>query len=94
MTRAIVFVPSTDYEIHTDRCMQYLKEQGYQFEGLIRGDWAKVLRMFADDGASIAIVATEEHLDPERKPRVEVVANQPSPDRWQRTRIIRRTAEE
>ncbi len=94
MTRAIVHVPNEEYEADADLCMQYIEEHGYEFVGLVRGDWDNVKSVFDRDGASVAIVASEEYLDPHRKGRVEVVANQPAPGRWERTRIIRRNAAE
>lgn len=92
MTRAIIFVTNEEYEAQADRCMQYLEERGYEFEGLVRGDWTKVQHMFDNDGATVAIVAEEVCLDPNRKPRIEVATNQPASqfDRHHRTTRINR----
>lgn len=81
MTRALIHVPTEAYEAHADRCMRYIEEHGYEFVGLIRDDWTKVKHMFDNDGASVAIVADVEHLDPNRKGRVEVVPDRPVPEK-------------
>lgn len=78
-SRAIIFVKSEDFDPNAAQCMQYCEEQGYQFEGLVRDDWEEVKRMFAEDQATVAIVASLDDLDPNRKPRVEVArTNAPS----------------
>lgn len=93
MTRAIVYVPCGEFDPHAARCMQYCQDRGYEFQGLVRGNWSAVQRLLSDGEASVVIVSTEEHLDPDRKPRIEVVAHQPAGDQWsKRTRIIRRNA--
>lgn len=93
MTRAIIYVPSDGFEAHASRCMEYCKAQGYEFKGLIRGNWEAARGMALRGETTVVIVASEQHLDPQRKPRIEVVANQPGETRWEnRTRIIRRNA--
>lgn len=77
-SRAVVFVKSTDFDPNAAQCMQYCEQQGYQFQGIVRDDWNVVERMFADDQATVAIVATAADLDPNRKRRIEIVANQPA----------------
>lgn len=94
MTRAIIYIPSDAFEPHASMCMQYCEARGYTFEGLVRDDWPAVQRMFDNDEASVAIVSEFKHLDPNRKPRVEVVADQPPAGQEElpihrRTRIIR-----
>jgi hypothetical protein len=76
VTRAIIFVPAKDFEPHADRCMDHLHARGYQFQGMICGDWDAAQRMMDDGETSVVLVATETYLDPNRKPRIEVVANQ------------------
>lgn len=73
MTRAIIYVPSGAFDPHAARCMQYLQDRGYEFQGIVRDDWTKAQRMLDNDQATVAIVATVEDLDPNRKPRIEVV---------------------
>lgn len=93
MTRAIVYVKTDDkYVAHVDQCMDYCQRQGYDFQGLISDDWAAAERMRDAGETTVIIVATAAHLDPERKPRIEV-ANQPAVTRWEtRTHVIRRDA--
>jgi hypothetical protein len=90
MTRAVIYVPEGQFDPHADRCMDYLQKRGYQFQGLIRGDWAEAVRMMGDGETSVVLVSTDQHLPADRKPRVEVVADQPTEAGHRRTRIIRR----
>jgi hypothetical protein len=90
VTRAIVFVPSDDFDPHATRCVAYAEERHYELVGVVRDDWNAVLRLIGDGQVGVVVVSDEAHLDPERQPRVEVVANQYS-SRWEkRTRVIRR----
>lgn len=93
MTRAIIFVPpGPGYEQSAAQCLDHAEFCGYQLAGIVR-DWQEVHRMLGNGEVSVAIVADERDLDPQRKPRVEVVANQPaagSSQEQQRTRLIRR----
>lgn len=93
-SRAIVFIPESSYEQSADRCLDYVKECGYEFKGIVR-DWATVWDMFNRDEVTVAIVADPRDLDPRRKPRVEYVSHKPNAGGkyWdERTRIIRRDA--
>src|SRR6476659_5812842 len=97
MPRAIVFVPSDHFDPHADHCIEHCEERGYTLVAIVRDNWSAVVGMIAAKQAEIVVVSTETHLDPERLPRVEVVADQPACGRrispWeQRTRIIRRNA--
>ena len=92
MTRAIVYVPAGELDPHAARCLAYCEAQGYEFRGIIRGDWAAAERMMGDGETSVVLVSTEGHLPPDRKPRIEVVANQALSQRETRTRVIRRGA--
>lgn len=74
MTTAVVFVPSTDFDIHAAQCMAYCAEQGYEFKGLIRDDWHAALGVLASRNAEVVIVARREHIDRMQTPRVEVVS--------------------
>lgn len=90
MTRAVIYVPSDDFDPHAARCTIYAEERGYELAGIVRDDWAAVQRMLGDGEASVALVSIEEHLPAERKPRVEVVVNAAG-SRWEkRTKVIRR----
>lgn len=92
MTRAIIYVPAGQFDPHANRCMDYCKQRGYTFEGIIRDDWEEANRMMRDGQTSVVLVSRREHLDPNRKPRIEVVAEQPTNRGHHRTRIIRRGA--
>lgn len=80
MTRAIVFVKTKieNYKNHAARCVEHSQAEGYDLQGVVADDWDAVKKMLGDGQTSVVLVATEEHLDPKRKPRIEVVANQPS----------------
>lgn len=95
MTRALIHVPTEDYEAYADRCMDYLNERGYEFVGIVCGEYEKVQKMFDNDGATVAIVASETYLDPDRKPRIEVATNHPASQfekHHRTTRVNRRDA--
>lgn len=74
MTTAVVFVPATAIVPFAKQCLDYCAARGYEIAGVIRGDWAAVARMLITGAASIVVVARREHLDPDREPRVEVLA--------------------
>lgn len=92
MTRAIVYVKTdSGYEADVDRCLDYCARHGYEFRGLIRDDSAAADRMMSNGETSVVLVPSESYLDPNRKPRIEVVSHEPAASRWEkRTRIIRR----
>lgn len=93
MTRAIVFVPGDEFDPHAARCVAYAEDQGYDLIGIIRDNWPAAQKMLGDGETSVVIVSEQAHLDPARKPRVEVVADQyhSGTSGWeQRTRVIRR----
>lgn len=90
MLKAVVFVRSDDFDPHAARCTIYCEEQGYNLAGVILDDWPAVLQTIADGEADIVVVSEEAHLDPERSPRIEVVAHAASSHREGRTRLIRR----
>ena len=91
MTRAIAYIPSTDYARSASSCIEYARRMGYEFKGLVQ-DWEIVKRMMRDGEVTCAIVANWRDLDPDRKPRLEVVSHQPNGGKWwdERTRVIRR----
>lgn len=73
-SRAIIFVESADFEPDAARCMQYLEDRGYQFEGIIQDDQKEAERMLKDNEATVAIVVSADQLKPPiSKPRIEVV---------------------
>lgn len=86
MTRAIIYVPTVaGYERSAALCLDHARQRGYDLKGIVR-DWSAVQRMLGVGEVSVALVADERDLDPARKPRVEVVANQSSPDRFEQRR--------
>jgi hypothetical protein len=89
VTRAIIFVPEGKFDPHASRCMEYCKRRGYEFQGIV-SDWDAVDRMRAAGEIEVVLVSKEEHLDPNRKPRIEVVANEERRPGLERTRILRR----
>jgi hypothetical protein len=92
MTRAIIYIPAGEFDPHAARCVNYAEERGYELVGIVRDNWPAARKMAEDGGTTVVIVSEESHLDPERKPRIEVVANEYSNgSRWERrTRVIRR----
>lgn len=97
MLRAVIFVPSNEFDPHAGRCTQHCEDQDYELAGIVRDDWPTVARMLSAGEVDVVVVSSETHLDPRRLPRIEVVAQQPTCGRrispWeQRTRVIRRGA--
>lgn len=75
MTTAIVFVPAEmPLDLYLSRCMAYCESRGYTFGGVLR-DYTAGLQALLDSHASVIVVARGDHLDPNRVPRVEVVAD-------------------
>jgi hypothetical protein len=99
MTRAIIFVPSGEFEPHASIAMQHCAEQGYNLHAIVRDDWKAVQNMLDNDEATVAIVSDFKHLDPNRKPRVEIAESNPArkpddddpDDPWRRRPRNRRT---
>lgn len=91
MTRAIIYIPPTGYEQSGARCLDYVRDRGYEFKGIVR-DWAAVHRMLGAGEVTVAVVADERDLDPQRKPRVEYVSHAANGGKhWdERTRLIQR----
>lgn len=59
MTKAVVFVPSDDFEPQAEIC--YCEDRGYQFHGVVR-DWARALGMVVG-GVVSAIVFSRSGQD-------------------------------
>jgi len=102
-TAAVVFVLTRYLLRDTDRCLEYCRQQGYRFVGLIADDWAAAIELTRSGEAQVIVVADPEHVDPDRTPRVEFVAHQmpqgagpagPRPGAAPRTHIVRRQTEE
>jgi hypothetical protein len=89
---AMVYVLSDRLLPDAQICIDYCLRQGYTMGGVIRDDWDKAIDYLYSGEAGVLIVADDETLDPDRTPRVEVVAHMPTRNRAcvPRTRIIRR----
>jgi hypothetical protein len=91
-TTAMVFVLSDRLLPDAQICIDYCLAQGYVMGGVIRDDWQKAVDYLYTGEAGVIIAASDETLDPDRTPRVEVVAHMPVRGRTcvPRTRVIRR----
>lgn len=79
MTTAIVLVPHVLHVArYADQCLTYCAERGYSVTGVVT-DWEAATTVFRSGAADITVVARNEHLDPHRKPRLEVVGEQQAP---------------
>lgn len=76
MTSAIILVPRVLHVArYADQCLTYCAARGYSVTGVVT-DWAAAADMFRNGAADITVVARTEHLDPYRKPRLEVIGEQ------------------
>ena len=73
-TVAVVFVPDAKVVPYAKLCLDYCARRGYDIAGVIRGDWPAVAAMLATKAVGVVVVARREHLEPDREPRVEVLA--------------------
>lgn len=93
MTTAVIFIPAEHLATYSAACFDYCAARSYEVVGLVTTSSEAATRMLVDGIANVMVVARRDHLDPEREPRVEVLAEQASPaPRQQRTRIIPRDA--
>lgn len=85
MTDAIIYVPTNELDPHAARCAEYCAERGYTVDSIIRGDWAAAAQLLNGGVVGVVVVARADHLDPKRRPRVEVAgedgASHPAPPR-------------
>lgn len=91
LTTAIVFVVSRYLLTDAARCIDYCRSRGYVMAGVVKDDWAAAIALIRAGQASVIVVADTRHLDPDREPRIEVVAE--GHTGHDRTRIIRRGEE-
>jgi hypothetical protein len=76
VTSAIILVPHVLHVArYADLCLTYCAERGYSVTGVVT-DWAAASDLCLKGAADITVVARTEHLDPRRKPRLEVVGEQ------------------
>lgn len=68
MPDAILFVPSGDHR-WLDLCGQYAARRGYTVIAVV-SDWADVQELAREHNA-VVVYARDEHLPPDRLPRVE-----------------------
>jgi hypothetical protein len=103
----MVFVLSRRLVPDVGVCIEYCLTQGYNMRGVVQDDWVKACDYLHSGEADVLVVADDRSLNPDRAPRVEVVAHlhtEPAaPDvptgrrgrhrRNERTRMLRRDAE-
>jgi hypothetical protein len=77
MEKAVIFVPSTDDERSAACCAVYIMQAGYLFDGIVCGNWEDVREMMRDGRTDVVVVADQDHLPPDRTPRIEVIACEP-----------------
>lgn len=95
MTVAVIFVPAAAHlATYASNCLDYCAARGYEVAGVVTADWAAAAAMVLSNKAAVLVVSSAEHLDPNREPRVEVVAEHTAPatPRHERTRMVRRNA--
>jgi hypothetical protein len=71
LIQAIALVPDGPLDVYLSQCIAHCAHRGYVFAGLAR-DWPAALDMLKAHLASVVVFARQEHLDPQREPRVEV----------------------
>lgn len=97
--RAIIYVPVDDRERWEAACLAYCQRHEYEVVSLMLagpGKWDSAIAMCYADEADVIVVASNEHLDPARTPRIESTTGEirldPGPT-YRRTRVIRRDGE-
>ena len=90
-TAAIVFVLSRYLLRDAARCIDHCRINGYNMIGVVRDDWAEAWGYLRTGKVDVIVVADRQHLDPERSPRIEAVADR-GPTGRPKTQIIRRNA--
>lgn len=73
MTTAIVFVPTSHLLPDAEKGINHCLAHGYEMIGVVKDDWGKAMEYLHDGTADVLVVADDEHLDPDREPRIEVV---------------------
>jgi len=75
-TAAMVYVLSSRLNPDVAICVQYCLAHGYYVKSVIQDDWRTACDYLYRGEAEVIVVADARSLDPERAPRVEVVAHQ------------------
>jgi hypothetical protein len=75
--KALIYIPPTcnggDFYHCAQRCVDYCRSRGYTAEHVVRGDWPTVIKLMCEGTIDVVVVAQDDHLDPSRRPRLEVV---------------------
>jgi hypothetical protein len=74
--KALIYIPPTctgDFYQHAQRCVDYCHSRGYAAQHVVRGDWPSVIKLMCEGTIDVVVVAEDDHLDPTRRPRLEVV---------------------
>lgn len=72
----MVFVISDRLLPDAGICIEYCRVHGYNMCGIVRDDWVTAVDYMHSGRADVLVVADDHSLDPDRAPRVEVVAHQ------------------
>lgn len=96
MTTAIVFVLSKYLLPDAGLGVNYCLAHDYEVK-LVKDDWEAAMGYLHDGTADVLVIPDESHLDPDRTPRIEVVAHHQAARAdgtpHERTRLIRRNGE-
>jgi hypothetical protein len=74
-TLAMIFVLKSRLVIDGQICLEYCLAMGYAMRGVVIDDWRKACDYLWRGEADVLVVADARSLDPDRAPRVEVVAH-------------------
>lgn len=78
ITRAMIFVLHNRVYIDVKICIDYCLAMGYDMRGVVQDDWRKACDYLWRRECDVLVVADSRSLDPDRAPRVEVVAHHAS----------------
>ena len=74
----IIFVPAGRAGRHwLTICGQYCAAKGYTVAAVVSGDWDGMIQMVHDESIDVIVIGKRDHQPPNRRPRVEVVAEEP-----------------
>jgi hypothetical protein len=85
--RAVIWIPThADLYRWGAACAEYCARHGYELYGVIHGAWRDATRLLIAGDAQVAVIASREHLPPDRVPRIEIVSEVPGRERAAPTR--------